>query len=173
MVFVRQYLFICFLDLQFIFHLGVFWLLINVSCNQDGHQGDLPNAFLRGLSSARLPGRAQIVYDDISKSSNTNTGELVYYLDGAHSPESMDACARWFSKTVSGHQTSASMSSLKSLHEDGLGDVKQNGFSIGEKGHNITEAKQVQKCCKYSNFYLRCTSILYRSCLQKEDPFSL
>ncbi|XP_057547941.1 folylpolyglutamate synthase isoform X2 [Amaranthus tricolor] len=109
----------------------------------DGHQGDLPNAFLRGLSSARLPGRAQIVYDDISKSSNTNTGELVYYLDGAHSPESMDACARWFSKTVSGHQTSASMSSLKSLHEDGLGDVKQNGFSIGEKGHNITEAKQI------------------------------
>ncbi|CAO2822272.1 unnamed protein product [Amaranthus hypochondriacus] len=109
----------------------------------DGHQGDLPNAFLRGLSSARLPGRAQIVYDDISKSSNTNTGELVYYLDGAHSPESMDACARWFSKTVSGHHTSASMSTLKSLHEDGLGDVKQNGFSIGEKGHKITEAKQI------------------------------
>lgn len=30
--------------------------------------------------------------------------EIVYYLDGAHSPESMDACAIWFSKQVKQNQ---------------------------------------------------------------------
>lgn len=28
------------------------------------------------------------------------SGDLTFYLDGAHSPESMDACARWFSASV-------------------------------------------------------------------------
>uniref|UniRef100_A0ACD5WT33 Uncharacterized protein n=1 Tax=Avena sativa TaxID=4498 RepID=A0ACD5WT33_AVESA len=58
----------------------------------------LPDEFIKGLSSASLQGRAQIVPD-----SQVNTEEkdqdcsLVFYLDGAHSPESMEICARWFS----------------------------------------------------------------------------
>ncbi|KAJ0521361.1 putative tetrahydrofolate synthase [Helianthus annuus] len=67
----------------------------------------LPEAFLRGLSTAHLSGRAQIVHD-VSLGLNNNQiktdeschGELIFYLDGAHSPESMDACAKWFSNVV-------------------------------------------------------------------------
>lgn len=66
----------------------------------------MPEAFLRGLSTARLPGRAQIVSDTALKSHrlsevNENSyGDLVFYFDGAHSPESMEVCARWFSDAV-------------------------------------------------------------------------
>ncbi|KAL8493885.1 hypothetical protein ACS0TY_024884 [Phlomoides rotata] len=65
-------------------------------------EDDLPDAFLRGLSTARLSGRADIVYDSSLQSSDMagTSGDLIFYLDGAHSPESMEACARWFSSTV-------------------------------------------------------------------------
>ncbi|KAI6668099.1 hypothetical protein NL676_032972 [Syzygium grande] len=61
---------------------------------------ELPSAFVRGLSTARLSGRAQIVHDNGSADTSENSGELTFYLDGAYSPESMEACARWFSVIV-------------------------------------------------------------------------
>ncbi|KAG0466592.1 hypothetical protein HPP92_018172 [Vanilla planifolia] len=63
---------------------------------------DLPDQFLRGLSSASLQGRAQIVPDPyfITQGPNFSPGGLVFYLDGAHSPESMIMSARWFSHAV-------------------------------------------------------------------------
>ncbi|XP_042487173.1 folylpolyglutamate synthase-like isoform X2 [Macadamia integrifolia] len=51
----------------------------------------LPEQFVRGLTTASLQGRAQIITDPYVRS-----GDLVFYLDGAHSPESMEVCARWF-----------------------------------------------------------------------------
>ncbi|XP_073317417.1 folylpolyglutamate synthase-like isoform X2 [Primulina huaijiensis] len=65
----------------------------------------LPEAFLRGLSTARLSGRAQIVHDSPSTYSEMSgairsSGDLIFYLDGAHSPESMEACAKWYSCAV-------------------------------------------------------------------------
>lgn len=109
----------------------------------DGHEADMPDAFLRGLSSAHLPGRAQIVHDAISRSPNSTTGDLVYYLDGAHSPESMDACARWFSKIVNGHHKSTSLSS-KSSSGDELGEAfSKIDFSNCEKGNADKISKQI------------------------------
>ncbi|KAG4402659.1 hypothetical protein GLYMA_02G251400v4 [Glycine max] len=71
-----------------------------------GHVGDinleqtdtLPEQFIKGLTSASLQGRAQIVPDQHIKSERSN--ELVFFLDGAHSPESMEVCARWFSLAI-------------------------------------------------------------------------
>lgn len=65
----------------------------------------LPEAFLRGLSTARLSGRAQIVHDSPStylekSGAIKSSGDLIFYLDGAHSPESMEACAKWYSCAV-------------------------------------------------------------------------
>ncbi|XP_020540021.1 folylpolyglutamate synthase isoform X2 [Jatropha curcas] len=58
----------------------------------------LPEQFIKGLTTACLQGRAQIVPD---RYINTECdGDLVFYLDGAHSPESMEACARWFSIAI-------------------------------------------------------------------------
>uniref|UniRef100_A0A803MAL5 Folylpolyglutamate synthase n=1 Tax=Chenopodium quinoa TaxID=63459 RepID=A0A803MAL5_CHEQI len=120
------------------------WLQQTGNLKKDGCEADLPDAFLRGLSSARLPGRAQIVYDDISRSSNTPTGDLVYYLDGAHSPESMDACAKWFSKVVIGDHKSTSLSSLKSSSEDHFGEAfSKYGFTNCEKGNSDKNSKQI------------------------------
>ena len=60
-------------------------------------QGTLPDQFIKGLSIACLQGRAQIVPDPQVNSEYKNTScPLVFYLDGAHSPESMEMCAKWF-----------------------------------------------------------------------------
>ncbi|XP_059463003.1 folylpolyglutamate synthase isoform X3 [Corylus avellana] len=82
----------------------------------DIQEANLPEAFLRGLSTAHISGRAQIVYDTCSQSYNSlkvsenPCGDLVFYLDGAHSPESMEACAKWFSSAVKGNMKSLSTS---------------------------------------------------------------
>ncbi|KAL8251902.1 hypothetical protein R6Q59_035595 [Mikania micrantha] len=58
----------------------------------------LPQQFIKGLTTASLQGRAQIIPDpslDIQ-----SVGDLVFYLDGAHSPESMEVCANWFSLAI-------------------------------------------------------------------------
>uniref|UniRef100_A0A8R7QMG7 Folylpolyglutamate synthase n=2 Tax=Triticum urartu TaxID=4572 RepID=A0A8R7QMG7_TRIUA len=62
------------------------------------HTDPLPDQFIRGLSSASLQGRAQIVPDSqVNSEEKDRDSSLVFYLDGAHSPESMEICARWFS----------------------------------------------------------------------------
>ncbi|KAI3757902.1 hypothetical protein L6452_05446 [Arctium lappa] len=58
----------------------------------------LPRQFINGLTTATLQGRAQIIPDpsfDLE-----SPGDLVFYLDGAHSPESMEVCAKWFSLAI-------------------------------------------------------------------------
>ncbi|CAI9117371.1 OLC1v1018751C1 [Oldenlandia corymbosa var. corymbosa] len=51
-----------------------------------------------GLTTASMQGRAQIVPDHVAESGSS--GDLLFYLDGAHSPESMDVCAKWFSTAI-------------------------------------------------------------------------
>ena len=71
----------------------------------------LPEPFLQGLRAASLQGRAQIVHDMLEKSPqmpdiDESSSNLVFYLDGAHSPESMEICANWFSDSVIGEKIS-------------------------------------------------------------------
>jgi len=85
---------------------------------------------------ANLAGRAQIVPDPCVCSQNTTSGleGLVFYLDGAHSPESLEVCARWFSQVIreetqSNQQPDGSCKSKQagpSPHFISIGDV----FSI-------------------------------------------
>ena len=58
--------------------------------------------FVKGLTTASLQGRAQIVPDPYFD--DENHGDLVFYMDGAHSPESLEVCARWFSQQVLSYQ---------------------------------------------------------------------
>ncbi|XP_026425612.1 folylpolyglutamate synthase-like [Papaver somniferum] len=85
------------------------WLLKTVDAKDvltnEKVEAKLPEPFLRGLATARLGGRAQTVYDSSSASNSSEmkenaTGDLIFYLDGAHSPESMEVCAKWFSNAV-------------------------------------------------------------------------
>lgn len=72
-------------------------------------EGSLPEEFLRGLSTASLFGRAQIVNDkpekfDENSELNGYCGNLIFYLDSAHTPESLEACAKWFSNALRDNQ---------------------------------------------------------------------
>ncbi|KAJ7178996.1 Mur ligase [Mycena filopes] len=49
----------------------------------------LPNDFVRGLENARWPGRCQTVQDPAFSSTT-------WYLDGAHTLESLECCIQWF-----------------------------------------------------------------------------
>ncbi|GFP90913.1 folylpolyglutamate synthase [Phtheirospermum japonicum] len=99
-------------------------------------EDNLPEAFLRGLSTACLLGRAQTVYDSSLKSSESDgvfgstSGDLVFYLDGAHSPESMEACATWFSSAAK--EKNQNQSSTQSLSSK---EVWSNGHV--QPGKNI------------------------------------
>ncbi|KAG0548982.1 hypothetical protein BDA96_01G215100 [Sorghum bicolor] len=82
------------------------------------HSGTLPDQFIKGLSSACLQGRAQIVPDPQVNSENNKDRDssLVFYLDGAHSPESMEMCARWFAHITNNDGTQTC--SLEQPHTD-------------------------------------------------------
>ncbi|KAF6983684.1 hypothetical protein CFC21_001818 [Triticum aestivum] len=85
---------------------GLAVALANTWLERQGHldrihvkdHGTLPDQFIKGLSIACLQGRAQIVPDlQVSSECKDASYPLVFYLDGAHSPESMEICAKWFS----------------------------------------------------------------------------
>ncbi|KAL0842696.1 hypothetical protein Bca101_015941 [Brassica carinata] len=58
----------------------------------------LPEKFIKGLATASLQGRGQVVSDQFIE--YRTSGDIVFYLDGAHTPESMEVCAKWFSSAV-------------------------------------------------------------------------
>ncbi|XP_077238898.1 DHFS-FPGS homolog B isoform X2 [Tasmannia lanceolata] len=79
----------------------------------------LPVQFVKGLATANLQGRAQVVPDlhfNMQNQCNPNFGGLVFFLDGAHSPESLDMCARWFSHAVK--QDIQQQNSLEEQHNN-------------------------------------------------------
>ncbi|KXN86406.1 Folylpolyglutamate synthase [Leucoagaricus sp. SymC.cos] len=49
----------------------------------------LPQTFIDGLKATKWPGRCQIVSDPVSNN-------LTWYLDGAHTTESLNCCMDWF-----------------------------------------------------------------------------
>ncbi|KAI4348646.1 hypothetical protein L6164_009345 [Bauhinia variegata] len=125
----------------------------------DFQDPDLPAEFIRGLSTARFSGRAQIVYDTPQKSdcskmvSEKCGGDLIFYLDGAHSPESMEACAKWFSNAVRRHKI-LSHSSV----------CVKNAEPPSENGHIQRESKTVE------DFDKSFKQILLFNCFSVRDP---
>ncbi|KAE8724343.1 putative glycosyltransferase [Hibiscus syriacus] len=88
--------------------------------------GPLPEPFIKGLTTASLQGQAQIVRDQFPDIEN-----LIFYLDGAHSPESMEACARWFSLCTrdDNHQSNQN-SEAQQQSDERLKDTAQSKESI-------------------------------------------
>ncbi|KAK6941765.1 hypothetical protein RJ641_027142, partial [Dillenia turbinata] len=130
----------------------------------DKQEADLPDAFLRGLATARLPGRAQIVHDIPLPLNNVfratkSSGDLIFYLDGAHSPESMEACARWFSDIVKENKNPSSslLFSSSSFKVQKRRQAWENGFNQHEKV-NIFGSEGIAK------------QILLFNCMEIRDP---
>ncbi|KAG8648934.1 folylpolyglutamate synthase isoform X3 [Manihot esculenta] len=130
--------------------------------NQDKKEANIPEAFLRGLAAARLSGRAQIVYDLSSNCNSSSTlaesssGDLIFYLDGAHSPESMEVCARWFSSAV---QESKQLPKLLSSSHDVeiIKEVWGSGYIQSERDSSV-ESNKISK------------KILLFNCMEVRDP---
>jgi folylpolyglutamate synthase len=73
--------------------------------------GELPAEYIAGLEAVRWPGRGQIVHDYENNVKNATTkaedfagapisSQLTFFLDGAHTAESMATCGRWFADAV-------------------------------------------------------------------------
>ncbi|CAF2118649.1 unnamed protein product [Brassica napus] len=91
----------------------------------------LPEKFIKGLATASLQGRGQVVSDQFIESQTS--GDLVFYLDGAHTPESMEVCAKWFSSAVKRDNQSESSEHLLS----GSSESSHDQFSGEENCHQI------------------------------------
>jgi folylpolyglutamate synthase len=73
-------------------------------------QGVLPLEYCRGLAATVWPGRSQVVPDaEFAAAAAAGKGgaasptsRLTFFLDGAHTPESMASCAQWFAEEVGG-----------------------------------------------------------------------
>ncbi|XP_060212905.1 folylpolyglutamate synthase isoform X3 [Lycium barbarum] len=110
----------------------------------------LPEQFVKGLATAALQGRAQIVPDQLIESESL--GELVFYLDGAHSPESMDVCAKWFSLAI-------------------RGDYKQHNSSASNIGHNELETSHDSvEISHHEASKKSATQFLLFNCMSVRDP---
>nr|TKR98834.1 hypothetical protein D5086_0000199180 [Populus alba] len=143
------------------------WLQRTGNCEKlfqkDNGEANLPEAFLRGLSTAHISGRAQIVHDSSSSSSHVSSevaetsGDLIFYLDGAHSPESIEACAKWFSVAVKGNNQSPSLVLSSSHNIENINVVRKNGHVQHEKC-NIQEFNKISK------------KILLFNCMEVRDP---
>ncbi|KAJ6870435.1 hypothetical protein NC652_036165 [Populus alba x Populus x berolinensis] len=143
------------------------WLQRTGNCEKlfqkDNREANLPEAFLRGLSTAHISGRAQIVHDSSSSSSHVSSevaetsGDLIFYLDGAHSPESIEACAKWFSVAVKGNNQSPSLVLSSSHSIENINVVRKNGHVQHEKC-NIQEFNKISK------------KILLFNCMEVRDP---
>ncbi|KAF1895180.1 hypothetical protein Lal_00022679 [Lupinus albus] len=106
----------------------------------------LPQQFIKGLATASMQGRAQIVTDQQTNKETSN--ELVFYLDGAHSPESMEACARWFSIAIK--------------------DQDQTLFH--QKPDNSKFSNEVVKMHHGERAQKKSTKILLFNCMSVRDP---
>ncbi|KAK3021337.1 hypothetical protein RJ639_047080 [Escallonia herrerae] len=129
--------------------------LLQNDCRED----NLPEPFLRGLSTARLSGRAQIVHDVSSRTdnssevSNNSSGGLIFYLDGAHSPESMEACARWFLSAVKENRIQSPVSSSSQ------GGNQEKLWGNGYVQHGREKESQITS-----------KQILLFNCMEVRDP---
>lgn len=104
-----------------------FSLKKNICC-----QRCLPEQFIEGLTTASFEGRAQIVPDKYTDVESSD--DLVFYLDGAHSPESMEACGRWFSAAVRHNQ----LGNFKNQSEDNGSGTSSNKL----QGYDNDEARK-------------------------------
>ncbi|GAB2229457.1 hypothetical protein Droror1_Dr00023600 [Drosera rotundifolia] len=108
----------------------------------------LPEQFIQGPSTAKVQGRAQIVPDQHTNSDRR--GNLVFFLDGAHSPESMEVCGRWFS-----HATKEDDYNTSSVDGPALNDSRGN-------------PEMVHRNCAHT--IRKSTQILLFNCMSVRDP---
>lgn len=125
----------------------------------------IPKPFIKGLVTTNFPGRSQVIPDPYTRScqqhsegeaGNADAGELCFYLDGAHSPESMEECAKWFSQAIKKEKQSISEA--------------REVFNETENGYSSLLPDLEQKFHSKENFSNNSKQILIFNCMAERDP---
>ncbi|OWB84124.1 hypothetical protein B5S33_g2764 [[Candida] boidinii] len=66
--------------------------------NLNIEEEELPENFVKGLEDASWPGRCQIIRENKDNSDNINNNEhdITWFIDGAHTKESIQSGSKWF-----------------------------------------------------------------------------
>uniref|UniRef100_A0A669F938 Folylpolyglutamate synthase n=1 Tax=Oreochromis niloticus TaxID=8128 RepID=A0A669F938_ORENI len=125
---------------------------------------------VKGLADAQWPGRTQTL----------KHGEVTYFLDGAHTMRSMQACVQWFRETAAQHERSASGAVARVLLFNATGERDSAAmlkllvtchFDFAVFCPNITEA--IASCnADQQNFNVSVENMLTR-CLDNERSWRL
>ncbi|KAL3162848.1 hypothetical protein ABBQ32_009302 [Trebouxia sp. C0010 RCD-2024] len=75
-------------------------------------QLQLPDAYVEGLQGCVWPGRAQVVRQSWVSEGMADGLGTTFFLDGAHTPESMATCAEWFCEAAHTQQATAGQQEL-------------------------------------------------------------
>ncbi|KAI5070490.1 hypothetical protein GOP47_0014833 [Adiantum capillus-veneris] len=113
-------------------------------------KGYLPEPYIKGLISAQLLGRAQQIQDQAVKG-------LSFFLDGAHSPESMEVCGRWFCVAV--HK--ANCTSERELHATDMSNEQLDAHAANKGGSSIFKIHKTDGTSK---------RVLLFNCMPQRDP---
>ncbi|KAJ7546617.1 hypothetical protein O6H91_08G047100 [Diphasiastrum complanatum] len=139
-------------------------------------KGILPETYMRGLADAQWPGRAQIVYDKLpggekemisrtlftNGSKPQNVGRLTFYLDGAHTPESTEACAKWFCLAVKREQSHETVNARSFLPDQSFSKVSQ--IRITGYSYNLRQLSE------HGRKWTSPTRVLLFNCMPKRHP---
>lgn len=118
---------------------GLFCSFFWFCWSQAFEKGDLPEVYKVGLSITRFPGRAQVVREPVEVPDNCSDAvlrqrcdsvtsrSLAFFLDGAHTPESMEICAKWFCRALK--EDLQIVTGLASGNGNGNGNGYLNGAS--------------------------------------------
>ncbi|XAR71982.1 Tetrahydrofolate synthase [Bertholletia excelsa] len=109
---------------------------------------NLLNGLNLGLHAAKLQGRAQVVPDHFIDVESP--GGLVFYLDGAHSPESMDVCAEWFCFAIKKENIRRNLSN--------------------HQHHNSSPSHELVDSYGHEAFLKNSAQILLFNCMSVRDP---
>lgn len=120
----------------------------HIKVNYLDQTSSLPEQFIKGLTTATLQGRAQIVPDRLIDIESP--GDLVFYMDGAHSPESMEVCAKWFCLAIKEENKQQNLSNHR--HDNSSAD------------HKLVDSSGCKTPMKNS------TQILLFNCMSVRDP---
>nr|XP_045004685.1 folylpolyglutamate synthase, mitochondrial isoform X2 [Jaculus jaculus] len=122
-----------------------------------------------GLRDAEWPGRTQVL----------RRGSLIWYLDGAHTTSSMQACVRWFRQAVHGREQPSSGLEVRVLLFNSTGDrdpaallklLQSCHFDYAVFCPNLTEVSPTDNADQ-QNFTVTLDQVLLR-CLQHQQHWS-
>jgi hypothetical protein len=119
-------------------------------------------------------------------------GSLTFYLDGAHTPESMEVCAKWFCEALQGgteptdkfaSERLANGSSLTGSSENGAKEketAEKNGVQNGGNAHLRVRAREMggEPAAKKEGgvsegTVLDVRRVLLFNCMQEREPIKL